>query len=106
MALNRSRKAGIILASEVISKSVHGNRPVSLVGYSMGARVIYYACIELARLKKYGFIDSIYLAGAPVVFSTTNSEDTEEGSFFQVRKVVSGRIVNGFSKKDWLLGFL
>ncbi|ORX44367.1 DUF726-domain-containing protein [Piromyces finnis] len=45
--LDKSEKAGKVLAREVLLKYVHGKRPVTLVGYSLGARVIYYCLLEL-----------------------------------------------------------
>ena len=42
MAINRAERAGEALA-EVLMQRVQGNRPVTLAGYSMGARVIFYA---------------------------------------------------------------
>ncbi|KAG4099859.1 DUF726-domain-containing protein [Neocallimastix lanati (nom. inval.)] len=45
--LDKAEKAGKVLAREVLLKYVHGKRPVTLVGYSLGARVIYYCLLEL-----------------------------------------------------------
>lgn len=41
----RSAQVGKQLAKVLLSR-VHGQRPVTLVGYSLGARVIYY-CLRV-----------------------------------------------------------
>ncbi|KAJ3092869.1 hypothetical protein HK102_001283 [Quaeritorhiza haematococci] len=98
VGLDRAEKAGKVLAREVIARGVHGARPVTLVGWSLGARVIFYACRELAAIGCYGVVDSVYLAGAPV--------ESDPKSWRDLRSVCSGRVVNGYCSKDWLLGFL
>ena len=64
-----------------------GVRPITLVGFSLGARMIYYALRELAQKKAYGIVQNVYLLGAPVT--------ARESEWKQVRSVVSGRFVNG-----------
>ena len=85
-ALERSRAAGLILADVLMNRQL-GVRPITLIGYSLGARVIYFALQELARKKVYGIVQNVYLLGAPV-----SAKDNE---WFQVRAAVSGRFVNG-----------
>lgn len=141
VALNRAERAGILLARECLAKAIQGGRPVSLCGYGMGARVVYYCCVELWELGCFGLIDSVFLAGAPVVveissYSTTNNilnpekendkniigsggSSKAEGDgknqptasplssgWTKMRQVCAGRVVNGYSKNDWLLRFL
>ncbi|KAJ1925438.1 hypothetical protein IWQ60_004558 [Tieghemiomyces parasiticus] len=47
VGLNRARSAGELLADVLISRA-QGNRPVVLVGYSLGALVIYHCLLRLA----------------------------------------------------------
>jgi len=75
-----------------------GNRPVTLLGWSQGARVIFYALEYLASLDKKdhrGIIQNVFLLGAPV---TVNPQRWKV-----IRPLVAGRLVNGYSKADWLL---
>lgn len=96
-SLDRAKAAGLILADALASRSL-GVRPVSLVGYSLGARVIYYALLELAEVKAFGIIENVYLFGAPIV--VTSKE------WRKAKSVVAGRFVNGYVQNDWILGYL
>lgn len=96
-ALDRARAAGLILADTLVHRHL-GVRPVSLVGYSLGARVIFYCLVELSRMKAYGIVQDVFLFGAPI---TANNKQWRE-----VSSVVSGRFVNGFNRADWILGYL
>ncbi|KAL9662253.1 hypothetical protein QQ045_027085 [Rhodiola kirilowii] len=97
IALDRSDKAGALLA-EVLLKGLQGNRPVTLVGFSLGARVIF-KCIQcLAGAEGNsgaGIIERVVLLGAPI---SIKDED-----WTSVRKVVVGRFVNAYSTSDWTL---
>ena len=50
LVLNRAARAGELLA-HVLMSGAHGGRPVTLIGYSMGARLIYHCLLELARCR-------------------------------------------------------
>lgn len=97
VAKSRSDKAGAVLADALVHK-VQGERPVTLIGYSMGSRVIYACLNELAKRKAFGLVESVCLIGAPVPSDTV--------SWRRIRSVVPGRIVNIYSTKDYLLGYL
>ncbi|UZJ52801.1 hypothetical protein CBS101457_002121 [Exobasidium rhododendri] len=96
-ALDRAHSCGLILA-DVLSKRKLGVRPITLVGFSLGARVIFYALAELAKQKKFGIVQNVYLVGAPVTAS--------DKTWKEARGVVAGRFVNAFSRTDWILGYL
>lgn len=97
IAKNRADKAGIVLADAIINRA-QGERPVVLVGYSLGARVIYACLQELANRKAFGLIESAVLIGSPC---------PSEARFWRMMKsVVSGRLVNVYSENDYVLGFL
>jgi len=97
VAKARSDKAGRVLAQALLQK-VQGERPVTLVGYSLGARVIYQALLALAEHNAFGLVESVVLIGAPTTI--------EEGAWRRVRGVVAGRVINVYSQEDYILGFL
>ncbi|KAI8057230.1 hypothetical protein BDF22DRAFT_670241 [Syncephalis plumigaleata] len=97
MAIDRARKAGHVLA-DVLQEHVQGHRPISLVGYSVGALAIFECLQVLADRHCYGIIDSVVLLGAPI-------EDEPE-PWNKVRSVVARRFINGYAGNDWILAFL
>ncbi|KAL2759565.1 hypothetical protein ACRALDRAFT_2050142 [Sodiomyces alcalophilus JCM 7366] len=93
----RCEKAGMALA-ECIGRKVQGDRPVSLVGYSLGARAIYVCLMALAERRQFGLVESVAMIGAPV---------PSDGRVWQaMRSVVTGRLINVYSESDYVLGFL
>lgn len=52
LAIERSDEAGKELAVSLLESHAAGHRPISLIGYSFGARVIYACLVELARHQK------------------------------------------------------
>lgn len=98
VCLRRSAQVGKQLAEILLARN-HGNRPVTLLGYSLGARVIFYCLREMSGRKSCeGIIQDVILIGAPC---TGNIDDWRKFT-----RVVAGRIVNGYCKGDWLLKFL
>ncbi|CAO3566819.1 unnamed protein product [Mortierella alpina] len=98
IALDRAKLAGLVLADSLLMRSYLGFRPVTLVGYSLGARVIFYCLLELGRLDAFGIVEDAYLFGAPITASQTQ--------WRQARSAVAGDFVNGYLRNDWVLGFL
>ncbi|XP_065594205.1 transmembrane and coiled-coil domain-containing protein 4 [Cyrtonyx montezumae] len=98
VCLHRSAEVGKHLAHILLSRQ-QGKRPVTLIGFSLGARVIYFCLQEMAQEKdSQGIIEDVVLLGAPV--------EGEAKSWKAITKVVSGRIINGYCRGDWLLGFV
>jgi hypothetical protein len=97
MARNRSEKAGEVLADALINKA-QGERPVTLVGYSLGSRVIYSCLTSLAERKAFGLVESVVLIGSPVPSNSNN--------WRMMRSVVSGKVINVYSENDYILAFL
>ncbi|XP_075091392.1 transmembrane and coiled-coil domain-containing protein STS1-like isoform X3 [Nicotiana tabacum] len=96
IAVDRSDKAGKLLA-EVLQKGLQGHRPVTLVGFSLGARVIFKCLQILAESESNsGLVERVVLLGAPIAIKDMNWE--------AARKVVAGRFVNAYSTNDWMLG--
>ncbi|XP_058785405.1 uncharacterized protein LOC131660236 isoform X2 [Vicia villosa] len=97
IALDRSEKAGKVL-SDVLLKGLQGNRPVTLIGFSLGALVIFKCLQFLADSKedKAGLVERVVLLGAPI--------SIEDEKWEVARKMVAGRFVNAYSTNDWTLG--
>ncbi|XP_072887984.1 transmembrane and coiled-coil domain-containing protein 4 [Hemitrygon akajei] len=98
VCLSRSAEVGKHLAHVLLSRQ-QGRRPVTLVGFSLGARVIYFCLQELVQEKDCeGIIEDVVLLGAPVEGGTKHWKP--------LTKVVAGRIINGYCRGDWLLNFV
>ena len=97
LAQTRADKAGQVLADALINH-VQGERPVTLIAYSLGARVIYSCLTSLAKRKAFGLVESAVLMGAPIPSDTR--------TWRAMRATVSGRLVNVYSSNDYLLAFL
>lgn len=97
VSLTRADSAGLILADSLIDRNL-GTRPITLVGFSLGSRVIFSCLKELANRGALGLIQNVYLFGTPIV---ANRDD-----YIKARTVVSGRFVNGYATNDWILGYL
>ncbi|KAF6839895.1 duf726 domain protein [Colletotrichum plurivorum] len=94
---DRAWAAGLILADSLIDRNL-GTRPVTLVGYSLGSRVIFSCLLELARKGAYGLVQNVYLFGSPLI--------VKKDEYLLARTVVPGRFVNGYSSNDWILAYL
>jgi MFS family permease len=97
VAKHRSEKAGEVLADVLINKA-QGERPITLIGYSLGARVIYCCLKSLAERRAFGIVENVILIGAPV---PSNYQNWQE-----MRAVISGKLVNVHSENDYILAFL
>ena len=95
VSMARANAAGLILADSLIDRNL-GMRPITLVGFSLGARVIFAALRELARRGAFGLIQNVYLFGSPIV--------ANKDEYLRCRSVISGRFVNGYASNDWILG--
>ncbi|KAI0018439.1 hypothetical protein F4780DRAFT_751549 [Xylariomycetidae sp. FL0641] len=97
VSLDRAWSAGLILADSLIDRNL-GSRPITLVGYSLGSRVIFACLLELAKRGAYGVVQNVYIFGSPIV--------VKKEEFLKARTVVAGRFVNGYNRTDWILGYL
>ncbi|CAM9401962.1 unnamed protein product [Phaeothamnion confervicola] len=111
----RADLAGVILADALLNRE-QGCRPVTLVGYSMGARLIFSCLLEMARRDSggvrhklkgrghdearpaAGIIENVILFGAPVGVGNDRWE--------RANRIVHGRMINAYSSKDWILGLI
>lgn len=93
-------KAGAVLG-DLLSKRVFGTRPVTLTGYSLGALVIFEALKYLASLPTSDtgcLIQDVFLFGTPT--------STDPSAWSSIRRLVAGRLVNGYSSDDYVLAVL
>lgn len=82
----------------MIEQEAHGARPLTLIGSGMGSITIFRAILELSRRggdKTKFMIDQVILICSPL--SPTSVE------WKTVRRMVSRRLVNVYSKNDWVL---
>ncbi|XP_038061308.1 transmembrane and coiled-coil domain-containing protein 4-like isoform X1 [Patiria miniata] len=95
---NRAAEGGKQLAEVLLSRR-QGKRPVTLIGFSMGARVIFFCLKELVNRKGCeGIVQDAVLLGAPVPSTVKYWKPFV--------RVVAGKIINGFCRGDWLLQFI
>lgn len=97
VSLDRAWAAGLILADTLVSRNL-GQRPITLMGFSLGSRVIYSCLVELSRRKALGLVENVYIFGTPVV--------RKKEHLVMARSAVSGRFVNACSGRDWMLAYL
>ncbi|KAH8903947.1 DUF726-domain-containing protein [Coniochaeta sp. PMI_546] len=93
----RADKAGLILADAIMNK-VQGERGITLIGYSLGARTIYTCLMCLAEKRAFGLIENVVMMGTPA--------PSDPRVWCTLKSVVAGRLVNVYSENDFILGFL
>jgi hypothetical protein len=123
LAVERADMAGKELARSLLFSKA-GHRPMTLVGYSFGARVIYSCLKELSLYQAQW--EAFQSAGRPPqsLDGYSSSYDREPASIVEdaillglpnhlsasswkaCRQVVAGRLVNCFSQKDMILSLM
>uniref|UniRef100_A0AC34RGP2 Transmembrane and coiled-coil domain-containing protein 4 n=1 Tax=Panagrolaimus sp. JU765 TaxID=591449 RepID=A0AC34RGP2_9BILA len=95
VCISRATEVGEHLADILLARQ-HGKRPITLIGFSLGARVIYHCLLAMSRRPDcVGIIEDVVLLGAPVSASPKQ--------WRQMCTVVGGRVINGYCNTDWLL---
>ena len=97
VASHRASKAGAVLADALIHKA-QGERPVTLVGASLGAKLIHACLARLAERRAFGLVEHVVLLGTPVA--------AHAAAWRGPRAAVAGRLVNVFSPRDAVLAYL
>lgn len=133
MICERADEAGVELARALLYHK-GGNRPVTLVGYSFGARIIYSCARELVRYQKLWEGWQEKQKGSKQEKSEHDEQDSSNEVDFasirdpssiledvtmmglpkafrpaeweSIRSVVAGRLINCFSQKDLMLGLM
>lgn len=93
----RADKAGEVLADALINHA-QGQRSVTLIGYSLGARAIYSCLMSLVKRKAFDLVESAILIGAPT--------PSDAASWRMLKTACPGRLVNVYSTNDRVLAFL
>ncbi|KAL4251752.1 TMCO4 family protein [Abortiporus biennis] len=99
-AKSLAHKTGKVLGT-LLAQRVLGNRPITLVGYSLGSLVIFEALQYLATLppsETVHLIQDVYLFGSPI--------PSNQRPWTAARRVIAGRLVNGYGKDDYILTLL
>ena len=97
VAQNRADQAGKLLG-DYIAENQFGGLPVSLIGYSLGTRVILSAIDRLSQLGVDGKIFDVYfLAGAVA---------QNDPRLRQLSTVIAGKVINVYSRKDLVLSYI
>ncbi|KAF9454668.1 DUF726-domain-containing protein [Macrolepiota fuliginosa MF-IS2] len=93
-------KTGAVLG-DLLARRAFGNRPITLVGYSLGSLAIFEALRYLGNLpvsESFGLVQDVFLFGTPA--------SAEPQIWAKVRRVVAGRVVNGYASDDYVLAVL
>jgi hypothetical protein len=108
VVMDRARQAGCLLARALVAEKKKCQesdlgqcfRPVNLIGYGMGARVIFHALQDLydAGSEGLGIVENAVLIGAPIAINIPQWKSA--------RQVVAHRLVNCYSSNDWILALL
>ncbi|KAM5373514.1 hypothetical protein ACJA88_008358 [Fusarium oxysporum] len=97
VSLDRATSAGKILADSLLERNL-GTRPITLVGFSIGARVVFSCLQELSKKGAVGIVQNVYMFGSPIV--------VKKEEYIKAKTVVSGRFLNAYNRNDWILGYL
>ncbi|TMW62604.1 hypothetical protein Poli38472_005222 [Pythium oligandrum] len=98
LMMNNSDESGKILA-EALRRREQGLRPVTLVGYGMGARLLFSCLKELTKYEDcFGIVENVVLLGTPV--------PVVADEWKRIRRMISGRLINGYSEHDWMLAVM
>ena len=101
---DRAYQCGEALAYSITNEELIGLRPVTLIGYSMGALAIFSCLQQLALNGHINRVQNVVLMGSPI--PATFAFENQRLPWKQARSAVSGRFINCYNGKDALLGFL
>ena len=80
---------------ELLAARTPGPLPVTLVGFSLGGRVIFRALERLAQRGEAGIVENAFVLGGAFTAGTRQ--------WRRARRVVAGRLVNAYSRRDRVL---
>ena len=97
VTLNRAIEAGRMLAHG-LADGIHGDRPVTLLAFGLGARLVFQALVELGKMPQgagLGIVQDVLLIGAFV--------DANPEMWRVARSAVAGRLTNAYVRDDAML---
>ncbi|KAL1529917.1 hypothetical protein AB1Y20_000845 [Prymnesium parvum] len=103
VAYERANKAGQLLCDVLISRA-HGSRPVILVGFGLGASLIFECLQHMARKAEagdesaVGIVQHVVFMGLPAGCEATK--------WSRLKRVVAGRLVNCYRPDDLVLSLV
>lgn len=89
----KAQRTGKMLAEVLSSEEYYSKKPIVLIGFSLGCKVIF-SCLEELAKGNTKVSDVILMGGAA---------ENDPKRWEIARKVVAGRLVNIYSKNDWAL---
>jgi hypothetical protein len=103
VAYLRAVRAGKLLARVLLARE-QGARPVVLVGFSLGALVVWECLHEMSRLSESGRIRAAGLVQHAVLMGLPAS--AEAARWTRLRRVVAGRLINCYRPDDLVLALV
>mmetsp|Transcript_29468 Transcript_29468/g.77501 ORF Transcript_29468/g.77501 Transcript_29468/m.77501 type:complete len:222 (-) Transcript_29468:49-714(-) len=99
IAQQRADKAGVRLAEALLARA-QGNRPVTLVGFGMGARVVLQCLRRLRRRggAGRGIVETAVCMGTPY--------SADPAVWHEAAQVCAHRLINAYSATDWILALV
>ncbi|GAA5824780.1 hypothetical protein JCM11251_005338 [Rhodosporidiobolus azoricus] len=91
---DKAKKAGILLA-EILEKEIQGKRPTNLIGYGMGATILFSCLQELHRRQLGHLVYSAVLISLP--------DSPSPVAWASARSVVAHELVNVYNQDDYVL---
>jgi hypothetical protein len=84
----------------VLACRLHGKRPVTIIGFGIGARVVVKCLLHLASMgvRGTGIVETAVCMGTPLPASPETWD--------RAASVCGFRLVNVYSESDWVLAFL
>ncbi|GJW89764.1 transmembrane and coiled-coil domain-containing protein 4-like protein isoform X2 [Tanacetum coccineum] len=103
--------ATLLTLTDIIDSkwSIAVHRPVTLIGFSLGAQVIFKCLENLAESNHAGIVERAVLLGAPIAIQDENWEAARRCLLFSNKtnikelfllQVVPGRLINAYSTND------
>lgn len=85
--------------ANLLMQRVHGKRPLTLIGLSLGANILFSCLEELVKNREYGLIQNVVFIGGTVSISNASR-------WKDLKSVIPGRFINAYSSKDWIISYL